>query len=144
MKQELKEILITGMMLTALAVLLLGGCCTCCHAQQPISLTEQGIVDAVNKERARAGLNSVAIDNGLMQGCRKHAQWMSSRGKLQHTNNVNEVIAWGQENPERAVEDWMGSHVGHKDVLLGKAYTKIGAAMSVRRGRRAYWICQFK
>jgi uncharacterized protein YkwD len=108
-----------------------------------VNATETGIVAAVNVERAKAGLKPVTLDDGLMESARKHGIWMAEKGRLRHSDNVNEIIAWGQENPERAVEDWMSSR-GHRAAIMDAKYTKIGVGAYVKKGKRPYWICQFE
>jgi len=104
---------------------------------------EQAIIDATNAERARYGLQPLAVCPELLKSARAHATWMTVNRTLQHTRQaVAENIAMGQRNHVEAVADWMRS-AGHRANILNASYRRMGAAAYRTDGGTVYWCQQF-
>jgi uncharacterized protein YkwD len=102
----------------------------------------EAILDDVNGERAKNGLEPVACDSALSAVAEDHAVDMSRRNYFSHTTPegkqpsdrvaaagiagrcVAENIAFGDDDPGTLVRRWMGSP-GHRQNILGD-YTKVG------------------
>ena len=104
---------------------------------------EHQIVRSTNAQRARYGLQPLAIDNSLIHAARTHAQWMTRNRSLVHTHlAVAENIAMGQRTSAEVVKDWMGSP-GHRANILSGSYRRIGVAAYVAVDGTIYWCQQF-
>lgn len=104
---------------------------------------ERNIVHYTNEQRRRHGLPELTMDVNLISTARQHASWMASSNNLRHTSlPVAENIAMGQRNSAEAVRDWMNSP-GHRANMLGRGYTRIGAAAYRSASGAVYWCVQF-
>jgi uncharacterized protein YkwD len=104
---------------------------------------ERNIIDYTNAERKRYGLPPLEVDDDLVKSARKHASWMASYRRLQHTRQpVAENIAMGQRSSKEAVRDWMTSR-GHRANILNRGYRSIGAAAYRTKSGTIYWCQQF-
>lgn len=104
---------------------------------------ESNIIVHTNAARARYGLPPLEIDHDLMQSARGHAEWMTLRRSLVHTNQaVAENIATGQQSSEEAVNCWMNSP-GHRANILNRSYRRIGAAAYRTPEGQIFWCQQF-
>ncbi|MBI3467658.1 MAG: CAP domain-containing protein [Planctomycetes bacterium] len=104
---------------------------------------EANMVKYTNAQRAKHGLAPLVVDARLLQSARGHAAWMTNAHTLRHTTApVAENIAMGQTTSYEAVQDWMNSS-GHRANMLGRGYTRIGAAAYTARNGRRFWCLQF-
>lgn len=116
------------------------------------------VVELVNKERTKAGLNAVAIDTKIEAAALIRAKEIEK--SFSHTrpngsgfstvlteNGISfhgsgENIAWGQRSPEEVMQGWMNSP-GHRANILNSKYTKIGTAYYIGENGRGYWVQLF-
>jgi uncharacterized protein YkwD len=122
-------------------------------AAAPASEYESWVHWAVNEERRRAGLQSLAWDDRLAEQARAHSRRMVERGFFEHrdpelgdlgarlkrarircfTCAENIFQQQGHLNPPAvAVENWMKSP-GHRANILTPAFTRTGVGVAVRR-----------
>lgn len=103
------------------------------------------VVDLVNKERAKAGLNPLTSDEKLTKVAMIKAQDMYDNNYFDHQSptlgspfdlmraqdvqyrTAGENIAKGQRTPEEVMNAWMNSQ-GHRQNILNSNYTAIGVA----------------
>ncbi|KZS48487.1 SCP-like extracellular [Paenibacillus glucanolyticus] len=113
--------------------------------QKDSSQFAQQVLDLVNKERSKAGLGSLTMDEELSKMAMAKAEDMYDNNYFDHNspthgspmdmmkeygityNSAGENIAKGQTSPSQVMKDWMNSP-GHKANILNKSYTKIGIA----------------
>jgi len=106
---------------------------------------EQQVLDLVNQERQKAGLNSLTMDSRLSKVAMDKAQDMYNNNYFDHQsptygspfdmmnsngityNSAGENIAKGQTSPTEVMNQWMNSP-GHRANILNSSYTKIGIA----------------
>ena len=112
-------------------------------AEFSLTEVEADVLKLANKERENRGLPPLEIDPELVEWAREHANWMASTRTLRHTSKpVGENIATGQADSESAVRTWMNSPP-HRANILGRAWSKIGAAAYTSPEGRIYWCLQF-
>lgn len=110
--------------------------------QQTGSFAE-AVLELVNKERAKNGLNALKLDSALSKVAEAHSKDMATRNFFSHTNpdglnpfdriknagisykTAGENIAMGQKSAEQVVEAWMNSE-GHRKNILNASFTKMG------------------
>lgn len=115
------------------------------------------IVELVNEERAKAGLNALKLDTAASRAASVRAKEIVS--SFSHTRpdgrsfttalaeqGVNyrmagENIAWGQRSPEQVMEGWMNSP-GHRANILRESFTHIGVGYH-QEGGVNYWTQLF-
>ncbi|MBR3371756.1 MAG: CAP domain-containing protein [Rhodobacteraceae bacterium] len=114
-------------------------------------------LDAVNRERARAGMAQLALSPELTRIAQTHACDMSARGYFSHTSpdgtgmmdrlakarvqgicRAAENIAKGQRDVPQAMRSWTGS-AGHRRNILDARMTLVGFG----RAPGAYWVQMF-
>lgn len=120
---------------------------------EPISQIEQELVDAVNAEREKHGLQPLIVNYSLMEAAYNHNEHMADVQKLAHggigdgdvvsrvmatgyqvyMGLVGENVAWGQRSVAKVMDDWMNSP-GHRANILKREYTDIGVAFTTRNG----------
>jgi len=106
---------------------------------------EQQVLDLVNQERQKAGLNALTMDSRLSKVAMDKAQDMYNNNYFDHQsptygspfdmmnsngityNAAGENIAKGQTSPTEVMNQWMNSP-GHRANILNGSYTKIGIA----------------
>ncbi len=125
-------------------------------AAYALSAYEKEIVTLVNKERAKAGLKALAVDNNLSKVARMKSEDMYKLKKMSHTGtygspfdmmkrfgikyrSAGENIARGYRTPKEVMKGWMSSP-GHRANILNRKYTHIGVG-HVASGN--YWTQQF-
>lgn len=115
------------------------------------------IVELVNEERAKAGLNPVTLDTSASEAAlvraRETVQLFSHTrpdGRSCFTalteqgvryRTAGENIAYGQRSPEQVMEGWMNSS-GHRANILGESFTHIGVGYYQVNGVN-YWTQMF-
>lgn len=124
---------------------------------QNLSYARQ-VVELVNRERRKAGLNSLTIDTKIESAALIRAKEIqvsfshtrpngSSFSTVLTENGINyrgsgENIAWGQRSPEEVMNGWMNSP-GHRANILNSRFTKIGVGYYVGSNGRKYWTQLF-
>jgi uncharacterized protein YkwD len=123
----------------------------------------KAIACLINKERDKAGLNSLDRDKRLQRAAQRHNEEMDGTGCFDHAcggegdlgnrlEDVNylggglsqwaygEIIAWGMRDhgtPEAIVDAWMNSP-GHRANILNRSFRELGVGFSAgtpSRGR---------
>jgi len=126
------------------------------EAPVPVHLSdaEQGLVEAVNRQRADLGLPLVAIRHDLVCAARAHSEDLVVSGDCTHDGSGGstpesrvaacqgpdwdgEIVACGQRSPSSAVAAWMKSAT-HRDVIVDPDLRTVGVAM-----RDNYWTAVF-
>lgn len=111
-----------------------------------------------NAERTSRGLPMLGRGAKMQAVAQAHADWMVATGQFTHFGNgtpwsrldragvkysaASENIAWGQRDAAEAISDWMGSHVGHRENILGP-WTHAGAGVARGRDGRLWWVMTF-
>jgi uncharacterized YkwD family protein len=103
------------------------------------------VINLVNQERAKAGLQALSSDNALSAMALDKAKDMYNNHYFDHTSPTygspfemmntygisytyaGENIAMGQQSPQEVMNAWMNS-TGHRQNILSPNYTKIGVA----------------
>jgi len=111
----------------------------------------------VNEEREKAGLLPVRPDPMLDETARRHAQDMLARSYYGHDSPegttalerskaagykprfIGENIARGQYSTDEVMDGWMGSEV-HREHILGKLLTDVGAAVAIGKNKNGYQV----
>jgi uncharacterized protein YkwD len=112
---------------------------------EPISTIEQELVNAVNAERTKRGLNPLIVNYSLMEAAWNHSVHMGKVGQLAHQgigdgtprDRINatgykwitygENVAVGYPNVQAVMTAWMNSP-GHRANILNPKFTDIGVA----------------
>ncbi|MEK8126709.1 CAP domain-containing protein [Paenibacillus filicis] len=105
----------------------------------------QQVLDLVNQERSKAGLNAVSMNSELSKVAMAKAQDMYNNNYFDHQSptygspfdmmksygisysTAGENIANGQSSPTEVMDQWMNSP-GHRANILNTSYTQIGIA----------------
>ena len=113
------------------------------------------VVELVNQEREKSGLNALSVNNKAANAAAVRAKEIVS--SFSHTRpdgtsfasalkdqNISyryagENIAWGQKTPEEVVNAWMNSK-GHRENILNSRFTSIGVGLYEHNG--TYYWCQ--
>ena len=104
------------------------------EADKELTFAEQ-VVELVNQERTKAGLNAVTLDHGSKFSTALTEQGVTFKG-------AGENIAWGQKSPEAVMQAWMNSE-GHRANILNKNFTKIGVGYYQNAAGRNFWTQLF-
>lgn len=125
-----------------------------------LSAFEQEVIDLVNAERAKAGLQPLAADLELTRVARLKSQDMRDSSYFDHISPnygspfdmmdefgityraAGENIAAGQRTPAETMEGWMNSP-GHKANILKSEFTHIGVGYTTGGEYRSYWTQMF-
>jgi uncharacterized protein YkwD len=117
---------------------------------------EVRVVELVNAERARAGLNPVAWDERMWSAARAHSDDQAAHQTMSHTGSdgsdmvmriertgfrwsrLAENVAAGQTTAESVVAAWMGSS-GHRANILNPQLTVVGAGLGISVTSTNYW-----
>ncbi|MFF8014100.1 CAP domain-containing protein [Streptomyces sp. NPDC007929] len=116
--------------------------------------TAAGVVDAVNRQRARADCRPLRLRSALNRAAQRHSADMAREQRLTHTGSdgsspaarmrdagyhpgyIAESIAAGPGTPESVVRTWIDSPE-HRDIILTCRY--IHAGVGVANGRGGPW-----
>lgn len=128
--------------------------------ENDINTAEQEILDYTNRERKKAGLPALTVNDKLTKAATDYARLMAKEGQLSHTVNGTTVVkryaglgySWTYyaENValnsvldgQAAVEDmWMKSS-GHRANILNKTITEIGVGIAYSKKTGYYYYCQ--
>ena len=125
---------------------------------KPDPIVEQ-LVEAHNKERAKAGLRPLKLQTNLEEAAKVHAKDMAEHETMTHDGSdgstsrqrivntgyhslsTGENVAVGYEGVAGVVKGWMESPP-HKKNILGD-YSEIGVAMVVGKDGKPYWCADF-
>ena len=124
---------------------------------QNLSYAEQ-VVNLVNEERAKIGLNALTIDSNLQNAAQIRATEIEISFSHTRPNGTSfataireqgisyrtagENIAYGQRSPEEVVEAWMNSE-GHRANILNANFNKIGVGYYQNNRGVKYWSQEF-
>jgi uncharacterized protein YkwD len=120
------------------------------------------VVTLTNGERVRQKRPPLAMDPKLMRAAQLQAQQMARLGTLEHElrgaphpraedrlraagyawQAWAENIASGQESAADVMKSWMKSK-GHRQNILERSLTEMGAGYAKDRGGRTYWVQVF-
>ncbi|MBP3487818.1 MAG: transporter [Roseburia sp.] len=116
------------------------------------------VVELVNEERAKAGLNPVTLRKNISAAAQVRAQ--ETEVSFSHTRpdgtkfttalaqagvtyrGAGENIAWGQRTPEQVMNGWMNS-AGHRANILNEKFTSIGVGYYQNAAGTNYWTQLF-
>ncbi|KAL7999485.1 putative CAP domain-containing protein [Plasmopara halstedii] len=122
----------------------------------------QQMLDAVNAERAKAGLSALCTNQKLANAAARHSKDMAENNFMGHEgsdgstlssritdagyswNAVAENVAAGQEDVASVMESWMNS-AGHRANILGADYTMFGTSYvyNAKSTYGHYWTQDF-
>lgn len=118
---------------------------------------ERQVVELVNVQRARNGLQLLSLDAGLCRFARVKSQDMHDNRYFDHTSptygspfdmmrqfgityaSAGENIAMGYSTPEAVVNAWMNSS-GHRANILSTKYTTLGVGFVSDGGYWTQWF----
>lgn len=129
----------------------------------PVDATQQAkeVLELVNKERLKVGLNSLELSNELTDVATLKAQDMRDNNYFDHTSprygspfemmrhfgvqytSAGENIAAGQKTAEEVMNSWMNSS-GHRANILNEGYREIGIGYVEGGSYGTYWVQMFK
>ena len=125
--------------------------------ETPVLSMEQEVVELVNRERSKAGLNRLQINESLMESCDVRAKeivasfshtrpngtscFTTIDGNQVRYRTAGENIAYGQRDAQAVMEAWMKSE-GHRNNILSEGYTHIGVGC-YESGNTLYWVQLF-
>lgn len=103
------------------------------------------VLDLVNQERGKAGLQPLSLDANLMKAAQDKSDDMVKNNYMSHyapngedpftrmqrdgAMGLAENIAGGQQTPQDVVNAWMGDE-GHRDNILNAQVTKMGLGVA--------------
>jgi len=116
-------------------------------------LSRSALLEAINAERAKAGLTALTADPGLDAAAQEWAQTAARRRSLSHrkdlkplmlrggwsTLNENIYTGTGAMSPARIVRAWMASP-GHRKNLLAPRITAAGLGAATAADGAAYAV----
>ncbi len=123
-------------------------------SEQSVHAYVKRIVELVNEERAKAGLNPLTLKADVTEAAQVRA--VECETSFSHTRpngtsfvtalkeagvsyrGAGENIAWGQKTPEQVMEAWMNSS-GHRANIMNAKYTSIGVGYYPNAAGRNYW-----
>lgn len=119
------------------------------------------VLNLVNQERAKLGLNKLTLSNELTHVATIKAQDMRDKNYFSHNSPTygspfemlqkfgikytyaGENIAGGQKTPEAVMNDWLNSS-GHRANILNKNYTELGVGYVKGGQYGTYWVQLFR
>ena len=106
------------------------------------------VLNLVNEERRKAGLEELVMDEQLLEGAMQRAAELKVLFSHDRPNGrecasiceymYGENIHFGTSSPEETMQAWMGSY-GHRDNILTKRYKSIGVGCFQVNGIY-YWV----
>ncbi|HBF5318244.1 TPA: sporulation protein [Clostridioides difficile] len=120
------------------------------------SAYQKEVVDLVNIERGKAGLNPLTLDSSISNVATKKSQDMIDNNYFSHNSptygspfdmlkkfgisykTAGENIAMGQKTPKEVVNAWMNSE-GHRKNIMNPNFSKIGVGVAQKSGGSIYW-----
>lgn len=128
--------------------------------KQASSNQAQAVLDLVNAERAKAGVNPLQLDEQLNEVATVKAKDMAENNYFSHDSatygtpfdmmhsfgvsyrSAGENIAAGQKSAEEVMNSWMHSS-GHRANILNASYTHLGVGYCVNDNGVPYWSQEF-
>lgn len=119
------------------------------------------MVELVNQERTKRGLQAVTLSPTLCKIADEYACEMIIKGFFDHTSPdgqgpgqrainagymflaIGENLAGGQNSPEWAMKEWMNSREGHRENILATQWREIGVAVRLGGIHGVYWVQEF-
>lgn len=119
------------------------------------------VVELVNEERTRRGLQPVTLNSTLSEMADSYACEMIQGGFFDHVNArgegpgqraikagyvflaIGENLAGGQTSPEWVMNEWMNSREGHRENILAAQWREIGVAVRTGGQFQVYWVQEF-
>ncbi|HFL3522170.1 TPA: CAP domain-containing protein [Clostridioides difficile] len=123
---------------------------------ESFSAYQKEVVDLVNIERVKAGLNPLTLDSSISNVATKKSQDMIDNNYFSHNSptygspfdmlkkfgisykTAGENIAMGQKTPKEVVNAWMNSE-GHRKNIMNPNFSKIGVGVAQKSGGSIYW-----
>ncbi|HBF0370019.1 TPA: sporulation protein [Clostridioides difficile] len=123
---------------------------------ESFSAYQKEVVDLVNIERAKAGLNPLTLDSSISNVATKKSQDMIDNNYFSHNSptygspfdmlkkfgisykTAGENIAMGQKTPKEVVNAWMNSE-GRRKNIMNPNFSKIGVGVAQKSGGSIYW-----
>ncbi|TQY21474.1 sporulation protein [Clostridioides difficile] len=123
---------------------------------ESFSAYQKEVVDLVNIERAKAGLNPLTLDSSISNVATNKSQDMIDNNYFSHNSptygspfdmlkkfgisykTAGENIAMGQKTPKEVVNAWMNSE-GHRKNIMNPNFSKIGVGVAQKSGGSIYW-----
>ena len=123
-----------------------------------LSQFQQEVVNLVNEERAKAGLNALTVDMDVTAAAQARSKEQVT--SFSHTRpdgtkcftalaeqgvtyrSAGENIAFGQRTPKEVMNAWMNSE-GHRANILSKNFTSIGVGLYESSNGTLYWTQMF-
>jgi len=112
----------------------------------------------VNGERQRYGLRNLGLDGRLNDAAYYHCQWQADYEEMTHNGDgtpadrvdgagyywttVAENVAYGYEDEEECMDNWMQSP-GHRKNILGDSYSHFGCAVAYSSRNVPYYTQNF-
>lgn len=125
-----------------------------------VKAQEDEVVELVNKERVRRGLQTLKPHWEIARVARYKSQDMINKGYFDHYSPTfgspfkmmesfqikfsaaAENIARGQRTPTEVMNAWMNS-TGHRNNILSPVYTHIGVGLAKDKNGVCYWTQMF-
>lgn len=115
--------------------------CEPCEAIETTEL-ESRLIKVANAIRGRTR-NFLTVDRNLLSWARLNSSRQASYCRLGHfTGRSFEIAGEGYATPEAAINGWLGS-APHREILLNRHFTKVGASVYRGRNGRLYWTMTF-
>jgi uncharacterized YkwD family protein len=127
---------------------------------EDISSEENKVLELVNRERAKQGLQMLTGNSELTRVARKKCQDMINKNYFAHESPTygspfqmmeaegirfsaaGENIAKGQRSADEVMSAWMNSP-GHRSNIMSPAYTELGVGMAKDKNGSLYWTQLF-
>lgn len=122
---------------------------------QPAPVSSDGYVNAINAQRANAGLGPVVWDGGLASRAQRYAGYLASIGQLVHSDlnqffagtpfwALGEILAYGPSSwgPVEFTNLWMNSP-SHREQILMPFYTHAGSGIVIDGQGRKWAVIEF-
>ena len=127
---------------------------------QNFSEYQKQVLDLVNAERTKRGLNPLTLDAKLSNTATLKSQDMINKGYFDHTSptygspfdmmqqfgisyrSAGENIAMGQRTPQEVMNSWMNSS-GHRANILNSSFTTLGVGIAKDANGTIYWTQMF-
>ena len=142
-----------------MALMVLSACLSGCVSNRTRGIEDRAF-EMVNRERAKAGLEPLAVDKAIREVARAHSQDMATRHFASHDNPdglnpfqrldaagirygwAGENIAWNDypAPAEEVLRGWMGSPE-HRENILRPEFTRSGMSVA-EDGAGGYYFTQ--
>ena len=113
-------------------------------ARNTVAAGVNGFLAAVNAVRAQYGLRALAADTNLDATSYRQVTFCASRQTLIHAGNVAEILAQNNSGYNTAIQQWLTSRMGHRELLLNPNFTRAGVATYKDGYGRVWCAVQFR